>query len=140
METIGKIQRIKNDRKSVSLGYDNWYNSFKPISEDFKVGDSVKIVYTTKDVDDKTFKNLKSMVKIKDEEQCKPIVIFKKEDSNNEKLISKQLTNQTENSILMIVKDILVSEVNNGYKFDKESFESKAKELTKLFKEIYYSL
>ena len=103
MEAQGKIQRIRKDRKAISLGPDNWYQFFKPITEDFNKEDNVKIIYSEKKLDDILFKNAKSMVKIKNDIEVKPKVL------NNEPLLKQILTATDKNCILMTAKDIFIS-------------------------------
>ena len=54
------IEVVRKDRKAVEV-MGAWYNSFKPLSEDFTRGDLVKIKY----VENKGFRNIKSIEKIK---------------------------------------------------------------------------
>ena len=90
----GVIERIKKDRKALSLDCGEWYQSnFKVIDESINVKDFVKIVYSEKG----NFKNIISIEKIKN-------------DLNNE----FELTNQTLNTIIMCAKDIKVAWINNG--------------------------
>lgn len=88
----GEIQRIKNDRKAVSL-LGNWYNSFVVIDKEINQNDKVKITYTVKG----DFNNIK---KIEVLEKIKQITEVK---STNE------MSNQTLNTILMCAKDIQVA-------------------------------
>ena len=139
METSGNIERIRNDRKAVSLGYGEWYNSFKEISKDFNKGDYVKIVFNEKKVDDKVFKNLKSMVKIKKDitiTQDKP----KENQTNDSEIGIYQIPNQSVNTVLMNVKDIITKEIECGTKYSPEEISVKIIKLTKDFKKAYIVL
>ena len=61
MESIieDMIQAIRKDRKAIEI-MGAWYQSFKPISEDFKRGDLVKVSYK----ENKGFINIVSIEKI----------------------------------------------------------------------------
>lgn len=130
LETEGKIERIRKDRKAVSLGFDEWYNSnFKLISEEFKVGDYVKIVFNEKKEDNKIFKNLKSMAKTKQE----PIKVTELDIE----VKKKEIPNQTENTILMCVKDIIVKSIEQGKSYESDELTYVIKKLTNDFLEAY---
>lgn len=135
LETIGTIERIRNDRKALTLGFNTWYQFFKPIPEEFDKGDYVKIVFIQKLTDDKQFNNVKSMVKIKRdqplitkeiEKECDPEIRF--------------LSIQTQNTILLCVKDIIVASINEGKTYQNEELSYIIKKLTDDFKKAYETL
>ena len=95
MEQIeGLIERIRKDRKAISLGAGDWYNFYKPLNETFIKGDKVKITYSEKTVDNIVFKNANSMIKIKNEE---PLV---EENKNNDK-IKQKISDQVLDTLIM---------------------------------------
>jgi len=115
-ETIGDIKRIRKDRKAVDLGFDSWYQSFKEISQDFKIGDSVRIVFNENKVDDKVFKNIKIMTKIKPEPvkemiayDFKPKQIMTKEALG----LNNELTPTDKNAILITATNIYLDKDNS---------------------------
>lgn len=95
----GIVQRVKDNKKAISL-LGNWYNSFTVI-ENINAGDLVKLTYTIKG----DFNNLKKIEVI---EKAKPIVKEIKEES------TKEMTNQTLNTIILSAKDIQIAWINNA--------------------------
>ena len=138
IETEGKIARIRKDRKAVDLGFDSWYNSFKELSQDFKIGDYVKIVFNEKKVDDKIFKNIKSMVKIKEVpklETDKLMIAYDFKESknkNNETVKPKFISDTTINCLVMQSVDYA--------KFTLLDLDKATKEVINCYKEILKSL
>lgn len=113
-EIIGEIQNIKSNRKSLAINGE-WFNSFTLIPDSINKGQTVKITYTEKKVDDKVFKNIRSIEQIK------------KDINSSEPLIKPKISDTTINCILMqsvqFAKDkntsleIATSEVLMSYKF-----------------------
>ena len=93
----GKVQEIKN--KSVKLN-NTWFNSFIPLSAEIRVNDYVQIKYTENQKEGKTYHNIKSISKLS----------IEKEETKEVKL---NLDTTTKNTILMISKDIFLSDKNN---------------------------
>ena len=81
----GIIQRIKSDRKALSL-LGIWYNSFKPLDDSINVGDNIKLTYTVKG----QFKNIKSIEPIKEESE-----------STNEPLLKRKLNDVVIDTLIM---------------------------------------
>lgn len=124
METIGKIERIRKDRKGVSLGFDNWYNSKNIIPEMFKVGNNVKIVFIPNKIEDKVFNNIK-------------IIEILPTDSETKQIKSIIIPNQTMNTALLCTKDIIVAIFNKGHYYTENEMTSLVKKLTKDFIDAY---
>ena len=80
----GIIQRIKQDRKALAIEND-WYNSFKPLSDDIIVGQEIKLVFEVKG----NFRNIKSIELIKQE-------------------VKSDLTATDKNCILIVAKDLAI--------------------------------
>ena len=111
METKeGIIQRIKSDRKALAIE-NIWYNSFKPLTDDIKVGNEVKLTYGIKG----DFKNIKSLEPIKNETKILPQEI--------EGLFT--LTATDKNCILMTAKDLALE-------FKSIPFSEWVKEVTRI--------
>jgi len=143
----GIIQRIKSDRKALAIE-NVWYNSYKPLVDSIQVGNEVKLVYSVKG----DFKNIKSVELIKNETmelpkekivQCydfKPNQIMTRENLNNGKLLPKEIPNQTENTILMCVKDLICQDIQMDINYTPEELTSKISKLSLDFKKAYNKL
>ena len=112
METKeGIIQRIKSDRKALAIE-NIWYNSFKPLTDDIKVGNEVKLTYGIKG----DFKNIKSLEPIKNETKILP-------QENETGLFT--LTATDKNAIIIVAKDLAVE-------FKSIPFSEWVKEVTRI--------
>ena len=109
-ETKGKIARIRKDRKGLDLGFDNWFNSFKKLPDEFKVGDEVLIVSIEKKVNNKIFKNIKSIKKIETKIEPEWSKLIDSNYSDEIKPFDDKLTPTDKNAILIVSKDIYLEE------------------------------
>ena len=120
----GTIQEKTNNSVKINNYWIKFFES--ELIKDVQMGDVVEIIYQDNTKNGKTYHNGKEIKRIKYDDV--------KLTSNTE------LSNQTQNTILMIVKDILVKEIDLGHTFTLKEFEEKAKHITKLFKECYEEL
>lgn len=126
----GEIQAIKRDRKAIQIN-SIWYNSFKPLMESFNKGDTVKLLFNKKG----TFNNISSIEKFKFYEPVPAI-----EQLNEIRLDimdSLDIPNQTQNTIIMCTKDIIVASINEGKGYTEIEMTNVIKKLTKDFIEAY---
>ena len=79
----GIVQRIKADRKALAIE-NIWYNSYKPLENNIKLGDEIKLTYAVKG----EFNNIRSIEVIK---EAKPEI----------KESTKEINDTGKNCILM---------------------------------------
>jgi ABC-type Zn uptake system ZnuABC Zn-binding protein ZnuA len=107
-EIIGEVQRIKEDKKAICV-LGEWYNSYLPIKEDIEKGDEIKIIYTIKG----KFKNIKKISIIEKSTKLEYPLGTKEQYIENNLESTKEISNQTLNTIIMCAKDIKVSYINS---------------------------
>jgi hypothetical protein len=118
-EITGTIQAIRKDFKALEIN-NEWFNFFKANSE-FKKGNIVVISYSV----NQGFNNIKKITLTESKPEIKEL---------------KSIPNQTQNTILMNVKDIIIADLNNKTTFSREEIKTKILSLTDCFKEAYNKL
>lgn len=127
METIsGEVQNIKGNNFVIE---GIWYNNqFKKLPNGFKKGINVEVTYLTK--------NNRNFWKDIIIDEIKPAYV--EDDVITQDLeIKKEIPNQTVNTILMNIKDILIQEISEGHTFTPEELITKSEILTKMFLQDY---
>ena len=110
----GEIQNIKSNRKSFTIN-NEWFNNYTLLPEDLEKGQEWEVSYIVKEVDNKKFNNIKKLT---------PIITEK------EVLLDKLIPYQVADTILMNVKDIIISDINRGTDFTDQEMTDLIKKLT----------
>jgi len=97
-EVIGEIQNIRKDFKAIQIN-NIWYSSFFVI-DDFIKGDNIKLTYRENKKDNKTFLNIISIEKNKQEEKL-----------NNEKI---EIPRETFNTLIIRLVNLYNDPKNNN--------------------------
>jgi hypothetical protein len=152
METEeGSIYAFSKDRKSISVN-GKWFRNYVPLKEDIIKGIDYKITYTVKKVGDTEFNNIKSIVALENTKlelkekviqgyEFKPNVKYTKEQISNNELLPKQIPNQTQNTILMNINNLIIAEIESGdFSYTPEELTSKILKLSDDFKQAYNNL
>jgi len=126
-EIIGIVQNIKLNRKSLAIE-NEWFNNFNLLPEDLQKGQTVKITYTIKEVDGKKFNNIKRL---------EQVITLKDIPEKQINITTNQIPNQTQNCILMCVKDIVVKDLDTGSTFNEKEMTDKILKLTLDFTQAY---
>ena len=113
-EITGEIQNIKPNRKSLTIN-GTWFNSFTLLDDSIKKGQNVKITYSEKEVDDKIFNNIKSLVQVKKE--------LPEEKNKTETKIDWKVTESRESKekvtsmMISYIKDVAVAVITNSKEY-----------------------
>lgn len=144
METLnitGEIQNLRKDRKAVQIN-NEWYNFFKGVSEEYKKGDYVTVNYSIKG----TFKNASKISIVEKKEPIPQVIKYTHETQVNPKIqmsreaLSKNLDsmpNQTQNTILMNVSNIICRSMEEGKAYTEEEMTKVIIKLTGDFKKAF---
>ena len=103
----GQIYSISKDKKSISI-LGEWYHSFLPTN--FNKSDNVKLTYVENKKGDKTFKNIKSIERTKNNEP--KIEIIKETNFKNYE------DNKSAIMLTSYIKDVVVAVITKSQSFE----------------------